>query len=223
VQPKNGVRAVKITRRDTLILAAATSISAGMTGFARADDAVTIDQLKLMAPAGNVPDHIYGNKSAKVTVIEYLSPTCPHCAEFNTAVFPAFKQKYIDTNKIAYIPRPFMRNVLDAAVFMLAEAAGDDKYEDVLNTYFKTQDQWVTSDKPEDAMRTIALQLGFTKDSFDKALTNQTLFSGLEKVRDQALNDFKVDATPTFFVNGKQVVGEQTLDEMSAVIDPLLG
>jgi protein-disulfide isomerase len=71
-------------------------------------------------------------------------------------------------------------------------------------------------------MQQIALQLGFTKDSFEKALTNQALFNALEKMRDQAVNDFKVTGTPTFFINGKQLVGEQTLDQISAVIDPLL-
>jgi protein-disulfide isomerase len=237
---------VNITRRDTLLMAAAASMSAAITGVARADDSVTIDPLKLMAPAGDVPDRVFGKKDAKVTMIEYLSPTCPHCAAFDQTVFPQLRTKYVDSGKIAYIPRPFMRNVLDAVVFMLAESAAasaapatgsapaagapaspasdaaNEKYFLVLDTYFKTQDQWVVSNTPKDAMQQIALQLGFTKDSFDKALTNQTLFNALEKVRDQAVNDFKVSGTPTFFINGKQLVGEQTLDQISAVIDPLL-
>lgn len=211
---------MKISRRDTLVLAAAASV-AGMTGMARAAD-IVIDPLKLMAPAGNVPEHALGAKDAKVVVIEYASPTCPHCAKFALTVFPDLKTKYMDTNKIEFILRPFVRNVLDAVVFMLAEAAGPDKYFDVLDAYFKTQDQWVVSNKPKDAIEAIAKQLGFTTETFNTALTNQTLFDGMEKMRDQATNDFKVEGTPTFFINGKQAVGEQTLDQMSAAIDALL-
>lgn len=212
---------VNISRRDTLALAAAASV-VGMTGIARAEG-VTIDPLKLMAPAGNVPVHALGNQESKVVVVEYASPTCPHCAAFALTVFPELKAKYIDTNKIEFILRPFVRNVLDAVVFLLAEAAGPDKYYDVLDAYFKTQDQWVVSKTPKDAIEKIAMQLGFTAETFNAALTNQALFSGMEKMRDQAVNDFKVEGTPTFFINGKQQVGEQTLDELSAAIDPLLG
>ena len=70
-------------------------------------------------------------------MIEYLSPTCPHCAAFPTTCLPQLKADYIDTSKIKFIPRPFMRNVLDAVVFMLAEAAGEAKYHEVVDTYLQ--------------------------------------------------------------------------------------
>lgn len=180
------------------------------------------DVAKLMAPAGDIPDHPVGTADAKVVMIEYLSPTCPHCATFHTTVYPGLKAEYIDTNKIMFIPRPFMRNVLDAVVFMLAEAAGEAKYHEVIDVFFKTQGQWSTSEKPADAMLAIALQLGFTKETYDAALTNQTLYTGLEKLRDQALNDFKLQGTPTFYINGKMLTGESTLEALKAEIDPLL-
>ena len=177
---------------------------------------------KLMTPAGDVKDHPLGPLDARVVMIEYLSPTCPHCAAFHTDVYPGLKAEYVDTNKIQFIPRPFMRNVLDAVVFMLAEAAGDAKYHDVIDTFFKTQAQWATSNTPADAMFAVAQQLGFTKETYDAALTNQTLYQGLEKLRDQALNDFKLQGTPTFYINGKMLTGENTLEALKAEIDPLL-
>ncbi len=129
------------------------------------------DVAKLMTPpAGDIADHPLGGADAKVVVIEYLSPTCPHCKAFADQVFPQLKAEYIDTNKIQFIPRPFVRNVLDAVVFMLAEAAGEAKYHDVVDTFFKTQDQWATSAKPADAMLAIAQQLGFTKESYRRRL-----------------------------------------------------
>ena len=181
------------------------------------------DAAALMAPKGGVKDHPLGNKDSKVTLIEYLSPTCPHCKAFLDDTFPALKTEYIDTNKIQFIPRPFVRNVLDAVVFMLAEAAGETKYHDVVDTYFKTQNDWAISQTPADAMFAIAQQLGFTKETYDAALTNQALFSGLEQMRDQASSDFKLAGTPTFYLNGKMLAaGEITIDELKAQIDPLL-
>jgi protein-disulfide isomerase len=182
----------------------------------------TFDTAKLMIPAGDYKDHALGATDAKVVMIEYLSPTCPHCAAFANNVFPQLKTEYVDTNKITFVPRPFMRNVLDAVVFMLADAAGDAKYHDVIATFFKTQDQWAASQTPNDAIFAIAQQLGFTKEAFDKALTNQDLFNALQKVRDQAVNDFKLQGTPTFYINGKILTGESTLEALKAEIDPLL-
>jgi protein-disulfide isomerase len=121
-----------------------------------------------------------------------------------------------------FIPRPFVRNVLDAVVFLLAEAAGEARYHDVIDTFFKTQAQWAASDTPNDAMLKVAEQLGFTKETYDAALTNQELFTGLEAVRDQALKDFQLQGTPTFYINGKMITGEASLEALKAEIDPLL-
>jgi len=216
------LKLVIISRRDTLIMAAAaTAASVAGLGTARADDAVVIDTAKLMAPAG-LPDHVLGGKDAKVTVIEYGSSTCPHCGRFHHDVYPGFKTKYIDTGKIKFIFRPFALNIFDVVVFMLAEIAGPDNFYNVIDTFYDNQDKWVQADKPRDAIEAIALQLGFTKDSFDQALTNQDLPKGIQAARDQAVNDFKMSGTPTFYINGKQLVGEQTIEDLSAVIDPLL-
>ena len=182
----------------------------------------TFDVAKLLTPAGDYKDHFEGGADAKVVIIEYLSPTCPHCAAFANDVFPQLKAAYIDNSKIKFIPRPFMRNVLDAVVFMLAEAAGEAKYHEVVATFFKTQDQWAASNTPNDAIFAIAQQLGFTKETYDAALKNQTLFASLEKVRDQALDEFKLQGTPTFYINGKMLTGESSLGALKAEIDPLL-
>ena len=203
-------------------LAATTGASLSALLGATSAFAQQFDTNKLMQPAGDVKDHPLGNPDSKVVLIEYLSPSCPHCGAFALNVYPQLKAEYIDTNKIQFIPRPFMRNVLDAVVFMLAEAAGPDKYHEVIDTFFRTQDQWMQSQTPNDAIFAIAQQLGFTKETYDAALTNQTLFSGLEKVRDQALNEFKLQGTPTFYLNGKMLTGDTSLEALKAEIDPLL-
>lgn len=211
------------TRRDTLILAAAASaLSLCGVATASAADGDMIDQAKLLAPAGGIPDRVLGNADAPVTVIEYASPTCPHCATFHNEVYEPFKAAYIDTGKVKFILRPFVRNVLDTAVFMLAEASGDTNYHNVIATFFKTLSQWGTSETPRDALFEVAKQLGFTQESFDAALTNQELFTGMEALREQALNEFGLQGTPTFYVNGKTLTGGKTLEELAAEIDPLV-
>jgi protein-disulfide isomerase len=214
---------VKFTRRDTLILAAAASaLSLCGVAAASAAEGDMVDTAKLMAPAGGLVDHVEGSETAPVTVIEYASPTCPHCAAFSNNVLPAFIEAYVDTGKVKLIVRPFVRNVLDAAVFMLAEAAGPTNYHNVLSTFFKTQNTWATATAPRDAILDIAKQLGFTQETFDAALTNQELFTGMEAVREQALNEFGLTGTPTFYVNGKTLTGDKTLEQLAAEIDPLI-
>ncbi|MEO5807130.1 thioredoxin domain-containing protein [Devosia sp.] len=213
---------MKFNRRETLILAAAASaLSFAGIGAASAADGDKIDEAKLMAPKG-VPDHALGKDTATVTVIEYASPTCPHCAAFSNDVLPTFLTTYVDSGLVKYILRPFSRNVLDSAIFMLAEAAGPTAYHNVISTYFKTQGTWGVSDKPRDAIFDVAKQLGFTQETFDAALTNQDLFTGIEALRDQAIKDFGLAGTPTFYINGKTLSGEQSLAQLAAEIDPLL-
>ena len=110
---------MNLTRRETLTLAAAAT-AAGVVGFpslALAKDGDMIDLLKLMAPKG-IPDKVDGDPAAKVTFIEYASPTCPHCALFSNTVLQPFKDKYVTTGKVKFILRPFARNNTDAAIFM---------------------------------------------------------------------------------------------------------
>lgn len=213
---------MNITRRNALALLAALPAT-GLLGSAAAfaKDGDTYEMLKLMNPAGLPDKAILGPDNAPVTIIEYASPTCPHCARFSENTFPQIKTKYIDTGKVRFIMRPFIRNVLDAAVFMLAECS-DGGYHEILNTFFKTQNQWVMADKPGDEIKKTALQLGFTDKSYQTCLSNQDMYKQLVAERDQATNDFGVEGTPTFFINGKQESGELSFDEMAKFIDPLL-
>lgn len=256
---------MNLTRRDTLTLAAAATLAgaAGLPTLALAKDGDVIDQLKLLAPMA-VPDRVEGDAAAKVTVIEYLSPTCPHCARVAINVIPAFKEKYVKTGKVKFIPRPFARNTLDVAIFMIAEAASQatDKgaapaatdassssaladssssapaatgpapgyseaaiatWENVIDTFFKTQETWAVSDKPLDALKAVAFQLGFSEDSFMAALKDNDYFAKIQTMQQQAVNDFGLAGTPTFYINGKTISGEKTLDELSTEIDPLVG
>jgi Protein-disulfide isomerase len=209
-------------RRDFLALgAAAVTAGVAVPGIAMAEEGDTFDTAALMAPKGwtDIP---LGAEDAPVTLIEYSSPTCPHCAAFANEVFPAFKEAYVDTGKVRFILRPFARNVIDAAIFMVALDAGPDRFHDVLDTYFATQSTWSTAPDPKAALLAVAVQLGFTEERFDELLRDQDTFVGLEAARQQAMDEFKLAGTPTFYLNGKQLTGNKTVEMLAAEIDPLL-
>lgn len=214
---------MKFNRRETILLAAAAS-ALGLAGVSSAQGAEgdMIDTAALMAPAGGLEDKVEGDANAPVTVIEYASPTCPHCATFHNTVYEPFKAAYIDTGKVKFIVRPFARNPIDAAIFLLAEAAGPEEYHNVIATYFRTQGEWGVSDKPRDALLAVAMQLGFTQETFDAALTNQEMYTAVEAQRTQAVDEFGLSGTPTFYVNGKTLSGGKTLEQLAAEIDPLV-
>lgn len=171
-------------------------------------------------PAG-LPDRALGGVDADVTLIEYLSPTCPHCAAFHTNVFPQLKEAYVDTGRIRFIGRPFRRNVLDLAVFMVAESAGS-AYYDVLGAYMANQNQWMSAENPRSAIFDIAQQFGFTQERFEEILTDQEMFAALESMREQALDDFGLTGTPSFYLNGDKYEDAYTFEALSAAIDQRL-
>jgi len=165
-----------------------------------------------------------GDPKAPNTVIEYASMTCPHCANFEKTTFPDLKKRYIDTGKVRFIFREFPLDPLASAGFMLARCAGEkdhDKYFAMIETLFRQQERWVTA-KPVPPLLAIAKQAGFTEESFDACLANQTLLDGIEKVRQRAIDKFKVQSTPTFFINGAMVTGALTIDQMAKEIDQQL-
>ena len=167
-----------------------------------------------------------GSDKAPVTIIEYASMTCPHCAHFSDTTFPELKQRYIDTGKVRFIFREFPLDKLAAAGFMLARCAskdgGGERYMAVVETLFAKQQEWAVPDNPVPPLKNIAKQFGFTENSFNACLTNQNIMNGIEAVRDRAAAKLGVNSTPTFFVNGKKVTGDVTIETLAKEIDPSL-
>ncbi len=215
-----------LTRRKLLMAAAVIALAgAGGTGLilppfttiARADDP-SPDELAKAGPDGDV---VLGSDKAPVTIIEYASMTCPHCAHFSTTTFPELKQRYIDTGKVRFTLREFPLDALAAAGFMLARCAGNDKYMAIVETLFAKQSDWIVQ-KPIEPLKAIAKQFGFTEESFDKCLANQQVLNNIQTVRDRAAEKLGVNSTPTFFINGKKFVGDLSIETMAKEIDPYL-
>jgi protein-disulfide isomerase len=186
-------------------------------------DPALLAELAKPGPAGDV---VLGSDKAPVTIIEYASMTCPHCAHFSATTFPELKKRYIDTGKVRFIFREFPFDKLAAAAFMLARCAdkegGPERYMAVVETLFAKQDEWVVQDNPVVPLKNIAKQLGFSEQSFNACLTNQQVLNAIEDVRNRAVDKLGVNSTPTFFINGKKVVGDVPIETMAKEIDPYL-
>ena len=221
---------MQITRREFCQSTAAAALASTMFGVStlslfprNATAAETVPASELMQ-ATALPDMVMGNDKAPVTVIEYASMTCPHCAHFQETTFPELKKRYIDTGKVHYIFREFPLDNLAAAASMLARCAGKDdkeKYFALVDTLFRQQKQWAV-EKPIPPLLAIAKQAGFSEQTFNACLANQQVLDGIESVRQRAVKQFKVQSTPTFFINGTSYPGALSIEDIAKVIDPYL-
>ena len=208
------------TRREVIGGAIALSAAAGLVLPPLPALAQTVDMAAL-TEAGPLGDEAVGSPDAPVTIVEYASLTCGHCAAFHMQTYPALKEKYIDTGKVRFIMREFPLDPLAAAAFMLSRCAGDDKYFQMVDLFFEKQADWTRTDDPVAALLNLSKQAGFTQESFEACLTNQELLDGVNAVKDRGAQ-FGVDSTPTFFVNGEMYKGVLSIDRFSEIVDPLI-
>ena len=204
-----------LDRRQLIRGAAALAATAGFASTGHA----AVDIAALHAPPAE-GEMAMGPETAKVTVVEYASASCPHCANFYKTTFPGLKKEYIDTGKIRFIFREFPHNQPALAAFMVARCAPKEKYFPLVDMFFTQQDTWLQA--PLEGLQKIAQLAGFTKESFDACLKNEAVAKGIIAVRDQAEKDFGVDSIPTFFINGELLKGETSIDVFRKTIDPLL-
>ncbi len=204
----------QITRR--LLLSATALIATGWPALAQED---VKDLTALNTPPEN-GEMAMGPETAKVTVIEYASATCPHCAAFHAETFPALKKEYIDSGKIRFVFREFPLNDAALAGFMLARCAPKEKYFPILDVIFSTLQEWAKD--PLAGLKGISQQAGFSAEQFDACMKNETVAKQILASRTSG-EKFGVAGTPTFFINGKVLNGDTSIEEFRKVIDPLLG
>ena len=172
----------------------------------------------------SLPDMALGPQNATVTITEFASMTCPHCAAFTEKVFPKIKTEFIDTGKIRFIFREFPLDIKAAAGSMLARCIAKDdapKYFAVIDLLFKQQNDWVVKNTTETLTR-IGKQAGLSQQAVDECLKDQALLDKIAADQKFASEVLKVDSTPTFFINGEKVKGEQTFEEFSKRINAML-
>ena len=231
---------MNITRRQFVIATGTLALSGAVLGgigtweqgSAQAQDVSPAELMK----AGPLGEMVLGDDKAPVTIIEYASMTCPHCANFHATTYPELKKRYIDTGKVRFIFREFPLDQLAAAGFMLARCSAQDvkaavpglditkvaaqRYYAMIETLFAQQKDWVVQ-RPLQPLLNIAKQAGFSEQSFNECLKNQTVLDGIKEVGDRG-GKLGVNSTPTFFINGKKFSGSLTIDDMNKAIAPFL-
>jgi protein-disulfide isomerase len=196
------------SRRQVLIGSAALALSPLLASRGASAQAVP----GVANPLGDV---WLGSPDAKVSIVEYASLTCSHCATFHKDTWPALKAKYIDTGKVRFVLREFP---LDP----LASCNGNDKYYPMTDLLFAQQRNWAFTEKPVDALSNMVKQAGFTQESFESCLKRQDIYDAVTQVKEGGAKA-GVDSTPTFFINGQKRSGALSLAEFDKILAPLLG
>jgi protein-disulfide isomerase len=179
--------------------------------------------LALLAKPAALPDMALGPEKAPVTIYEFASMSCPHCAAFEQNVFPMIRSKYIDTGKVRYVFREFPLDIKAAAASMLARciANGDaEKFFGAIDTMFKQQVPLMT--QTQETLQAIGMQAGMDDKGAETCIKDQSLLDKLSADQKFANEELKVDATPTFFVNGTMSKGAMSFEEFEEKLKPLL-
>lgn len=200
-----------------LVAMASTAVVVGPVGAQSAAEPGE-DRLKdLLEPRA------LGNDDAPVTIVEYSSLTCPHCATFHRDTLPQLKAGYIDTGKVRLVFNDFPLDVLALGASMIARCVERDRYFEVLDRLFREQSQWARSEDPRAALAAIAKSEGLSEAAFNACLGNGKLMTGLRTQADEAAKEHAIRSTPTFLVNGDRVEGTVPYDRFKDIIDRKLG
>jgi protein-disulfide isomerase len=177
----------------------------------------------LAARPMSLPDMALGAADAPVTIVEFSSLTCPHCAAFAQNVFPMLQSQYIDTGKVRFVSREFPLDIRATSGSMLARcvANGDaPKYFEIVDMLFKQQQGLVETTLA--TMNDIGKHFGLDEEAVANCVKDQPLLDKIAADQKIAFEQLKVDATPYFFVNGERLRGSMSFEELEEKIKPLL-
>src|SRR3954452_1103641 len=165
-------------------------------------------------------DRVLGEAGAPITIVEYASMTCPHCAHFENEVLPELKKKWIDTGKAKLVLRPFPLDQVALRAEMLARCLPPERYYPMIETLFKTQEKWAVQDwRP--ALERIARLAGVNSKEFDTCLKNKELEDEVVQSRLTASTQLDIKGTPTLFVDGKKFEGPPTVEALDELLSNL--
>jgi protein-disulfide isomerase len=172
--------------------------------------------------AAEPQEQALGDPNAPVTIIEYASLTCPHCAQFHKEVLPELKERYIAPGKVRLIYRDFPLDQTALAAAALAHCAGPERYFSMLDVLFETQSNWARADDPIAALKRLGKLGGLTEQQMSACLADEQLSEGILRERLAGQNEYDIGSTPTFIIDGKAYAGSRDVEEFGKLIDPLL-
>jgi len=182
---------------------------------------VAVAQAEPLPTEQALKERIMGNPEAPVTIIEYASLTCPHCADFHTDTLPQLKKEWIETGRAKLVYRDFPTSPVALAVYaaMVARCAPEDRYFKFLEVFYKQQRNWTGSPDPVKALAQLARLGGMSQADFDACTQNEALFTG---IRERALDgqmEFDIENTPSFVVNGRVIKGGMSYADFKDVLE----
>jgi protein-disulfide isomerase len=206
-------------RRRTVFAVLLAFATRPCTGPARAQSAIAA----AVAKPGSLPDIVIGSAKALVTITEYASMSCPHCASFGENVFPMLRTRYIDTGKVRFVFREFPLDIKAATASLLARCIGkgdSEKYCGAVETMFKLQERLVAQTK--DTLLFVGKQNGMSEQDVEACASDQAQLDKLSADQQYALRELNVVSTPTFFLNGVKLQGSMSYEELEERLKPLL-
>lgn len=167
-------------------------------------------------------DVVVGKDTAPVTIVEYASLSCPHCAHFYNETMPLLKDEYINTGKVKLVYRDYPLNNAALQGALLVQCADKDRKEEFIRVLFKTQEKWAYSTDVKEALGNIAVLGGLDRTKFDRCLVNTDMQKAIAAERKEAEDNYKIGGTPTFYINGEEQKGDHSMTTMAVDIDAAL-
>ena len=169
-----------------------------------------------------VAEKVMGRDDAPVTMIEYSSLACPHCAAFHRDVLPKIKETYIGPGKVRLVYRDFPLGGLALVAAMVARCGGRQKYFGFIEVLYRSQAQWSRSDDPRRELARVARFGGISQKDFEACLVNEPLMADIRERAADAQQKFGIDSTPTFIIEGEKVLGARSFEDFRDVIEKAL-
>jgi protein-disulfide isomerase len=184
--------------------------------------------LGMLADAGGQPmdlyedDHVLGDPDAPITIIEFASLTCPHCAAFHNDILPEIKTNYIDEGLAKLVYRNFPLDQLALYAAMMVECAPADKYFNLLGVLFRTQEQWGTSAEPVAALEQIGRTAGLSAEAITACTNDEAAVERLLTRAQEGQNKYEIQSTPSFIINGQTVKGALPYEEFDEILSNMV-
>lgn len=164
-----------------------------------------------------------GAEDAPVTMVEFSSLTCPHCADFHADTLPKIKEQYIAPGKLRLVYRDYPLDPLAMAAAMLPHCVGPDRYFGLLEALFRSQSIWARSQEPAKELERLSRFAGLSSAEFEACLNNSDLLQAIQQQAEAARTEHNITSTPTFIINGQRIVGASGFEEFQRVIEQQLG
>lgn len=173
-------------------------------------------------PAPKFREFVLGNPKAKVTMIEYASLSCPHCAHFQEETYPKLKKDYIDTGKIKFLYRDFPLDGLALAGAVIARCVAPDKGHKLVEVLFAQQQKWITAPKPLEPLKELAKSVGISEEQTETCLSDKELVTSIREERELSIKTYQIDATPAFFIGDETLQGDAPYEDVKAILEAQL-